>query len=245
MLSANKSRLFDQIFFHYHQKYLLERRFRYVGFTGDLDPSLVEGRPVLYIMNHSSWWDGLLAYQAFRKLTTHDHYVMMEEKQLKKFTFFRKLGAFSINKESASDVKASFEYTTQLLRAGKRVWMYPQGKIMHQDLRPLTFQRGIGVLLRRVPDAAVIPVTLVHGMYGQDKPEALLMAGPPLLDNWGMMDSRMITNRLETVMEEQLDSQKLEVMKAVNNRPERYQPLTKSGRSTSEHFDHVFVRKRG
>lgn len=245
MLPANKSRLFDHMFFHYHQKYLLERRFRYVGFTGDLDPLLVEGRPVLYIMNHSSWWDGLLAYHAFRKLTNHDHYVMMEEKQLKKFTFFRKLGAFSINKESASDVKASFEYTTQLLRAGKRVWMYPQGKIMHQDLRPLTFQRGIGVLLRRVPDAAVIPVTLVHGMYGQDKPEALMMAGPPLLDNWEMMDSRLITSRLETVMVEQLDSQKVEVMKAEDNRPKQYQPLTKSGRSTSEHFDHVFVRKRG
>ena len=245
MLSANKSRLFDQMFFHYHKKYLLERRFRYIGFTGELDPVLVQDRPVLYIMNHSSWWDGLLAYHAFRTLTSHDHYVMMEEKQLNKFTFFRKLGAFSINKESASDVRASLEYTIQLLLAGKRVWMYPQGKIMHQDLRPLSFQRGIGVLLRRLPSAAVIPVTLVHGMYGQDKPEALLMAGPPLLKNWGMMDSRIITNKLETAMEEQLDSQKLEVMRAADNRPERYQPLIKSGRSTSEHFDHVFVRKRG
>ncbi|WP_211747418.1 lysophospholipid acyltransferase family protein [Paenibacillus sp. Marseille-Q4541] len=244
MLSANKSRLFDQMFFQYHKKYLLERRFRYVGFAGNLDPVIAQDHPVLYIMNHSSWWDGLLAYHTFRLLTRHDHYVMMEEKQLNKFSFFRKLGAFSINKESAADVRSSFEYTVQLLLSGKRVWMYPQGKITHQDLRPLSFQRGIGVLLRRLPNTAVIPVTLVHGMYGQDKPEALLMAGPPLLENWGDLDSRVITRQLEAVMEEQLNQQKLEVMTCVDNRPERYKPLVKSGRSTSERFDDVFVRKR-
>lgn len=242
MLSAKKSQLFDQMFYLYLRKYLLERRFRSISFSGELEPISVQGSPVLYMMNHSSWWDGLLAYFAFRKLTLSDHYVMMEEKQLNKFTFFRKLGAFSINKQSVADVKASFTYTAELLLAGKRVWIYPQGRMMHQDMRPLSFQRGIGLLLRRVPNTVVIPVTMIHGMYRHDKPEVHMMAGLPLFENWGNIDSRIITEQLETVMTEQLAVQKAEVITSYDYHSEQYIPLIRTGRSTSERFDDVFGR---
>lgn len=70
-------------------------------------------------MNHSSWWDGLLAYHAAGKLPGKRHYFMMEEEQLRKYAFFRKLGAYSINPGSPGDARASLRYTAGLLEAGR------------------------------------------------------------------------------------------------------------------------------
>ncbi|KMU98291.1 hypothetical protein ACS72_16070, partial [Acinetobacter sp. VT 511] len=128
-------------------------RFRSFTLTGSLDPQVdirdnspIEAtRPVIYFMNHSSWWDGLLLYHAARQTSRGDHYVMMEEQQLQQYAFFRKLGAYSINKESASGIRTSLQYTSELLDSGKRVWIFPQGEILHQEARPIQFRPGIGL----------------------------------------------------------------------------------------------------
>jgi 1-acyl-sn-glycerol-3-phosphate acyltransferase len=122
MLKARKSRPFDQLFLHYNQSWLLRRHFHFVGIRGKLDAG--DGGGVLYVMNHSSWWDGLLAYQAFRTRASGDHYVMMAERQLRQFKFFCRLGAYSIDKSTPQAMIASLRYTVRLLQEGKRVWIW-------------------------------------------------------------------------------------------------------------------------
>ncbi|WP_379130002.1 lysophospholipid acyltransferase family protein [Paenibacillus sp. sgz500958] len=244
MLEALKHKGFDKLFYRYNSLYLIRRHFRYFGAAGDFKPESADGRPLLYIMNHSSWWDGLLAYHAVRTLTSSEHYFMMEEEQLRKYTFFRKLGAYSIDRSSTRDIQTSLRYTANLLRNGGSVWMYPEGEIRLLEHRPLSLKMGVGVVLRLCPDAAVVPVTLYHGLFRHPKPEAVLLAGEPLIYRWKELEREVISMKLQTALEHQLDQQRQEMIEHGGFIPDRYKPLMKSGKSTHERFDSFFDRWR-
>lgn len=151
MLEAVPSGRFDWLFYRYNSFYLLRRHFHFIGVSGELQPAAAAGRGILYLMNHSSWWDGLLAYHAAGKLPGKRHYFMMEEEQLRKYAFFRKLGAYSINPGNAGDARASLRYTAGLLQKGESVWMYPEGEIRPLEHRPLSLKEGAALALRLSP----------------------------------------------------------------------------------------------
>ena len=64
---------------------------------------------------------------------------------------------------------------------------------------------GIGLVLRRFPQAIAVPVTLCHGMVQHDLPEISMQAGPPVLLDWRAMKSEEIAAQLGHVLEQQLD----------------------------------------
>ncbi|WP_424768093.1 lysophospholipid acyltransferase family protein [Paenibacillus sp. sgz302251] len=233
MIEANKSRMFDRLFLAYNEGYLLRNHFHFVGLQGELDP--YADRSILYVMNHSSWWDGLLAYQAFRKQSAGDHYVMMDEAQLQYFRFFRKLGAYSIDKSTPQSMIASLRYTVSLLHAGKRVWMFPQGDIRHLEQRPLGLRGGAAHVLRQCPQTVVIPVTAYHSMFHYQKTEVTLLAGNPIIAAWHELDKQQITNRLADVLEEQLNKHRALMISGAALAHD-FKPLVKKGASTSETF---------
>jgi len=204
--------------------------------------SIEPDQPVIYFMNHSSWWDGLLLYHAAQLTSRGDHYVMMEEEQLRQYAFFRKLGAYSINKENASSIRTSLQYTTELLHSGKRVWIFPQGEILHQDARPIEFRPGIGLLLRRSPRAVAVPVTLCHGMVQHDLPEISMQVGTPVIEDWKTWKSEEIATRLSKVLERQLNDHKSELVRIGQGSLPGAIPLIRHVRSTSEKYD--AARKR-
>ncbi|MDT0124468.1 lysophospholipid acyltransferase family protein [Paenibacillus sp. RRE4] len=254
MIRAVKSKAFDRVFSLYNHYYLLRRRFRSFTLSGSLDPHMVDrngvdgllpmapDQPVVYFMNHSSWWDGLLLYHAAKQTSRGDHYVMMEERQLRQYAFFRKLGAYSINKDSASGVRTSLQYTNELLAAGKRVWIFPQGEILHQEARPIQFRPGIGLVLRRFPQAVAVPVTLCHGMVQHDLPEISMKAGLPIVEDWKTWRSEEIANRLGHVLEQQLNDHRATLIQLGQGSLPDAQPLIRGIRSTSEKYD--AARKR-
>lgn len=249
MIRAVKSKPFNRIFSLYNHYYLLRRRFRSFTLSGSLDPRLSNNgspmdpdQPVIYFMNHSSWWDGLLLYHASQQTSLGDHYVMMEEEQLRQYAFFRKLGAYSINKDNASGIRTSLQYTTELLHSGKRVWIFPQGEILHQDARPIEFRPGIGLLLRRSPRAVAIPVTLCHGMVQHDLPEVSMQVGTPVIEDWKAWKSEEIATRLSKVLEQQLNDHKSELVRIGQGSLPGASPLIRHVRSTSEKYD--AARKR-
>ncbi len=234
MLEARKSRTFDRLYHSYQQGWLLPRHFHYVGMSGSLDAEHEGG--VLYVMNHSSWWDGLLAYEAFRARSEGDHYVMMAEEQLKQFPFFCRLGAYSIDKTTPQTMIASLRYTSRLLQEGKRVWMFPQGDIYHLEERPLVLKEGAAHVLRQCPEAIVIPVTAYYSLYHHQKAEATLMSGEPLIANWGELGKAAITQRLAAALEQQLERHKAAVISCGPDGNEAFERLAKPGGSTSEAF---------
>ncbi|WP_375104221.1 lysophospholipid acyltransferase family protein [Paenibacillus sp. RS8] len=245
MLEAVKHKGFDKLFYHYNRLYLIQRHFRYVGVAGQLQPKSAGDRPILYIMNHSSWWDGLLAYHAARTMTSGEHFFMMEEEQLRKYAFFRKLGAYSINRHNTSDISASLRYTARLLHKRGNIWIYPEGEIRPLEHRPLKLQAGVGLVLRLCPEALVVPVTLYHGLFRHSKPEATLLAGNAISHPWPAMDRNCITKELQDVLREQLDHHRLMMVNNGGYIQGTFTPLMKQGRSINEWFDVVRLRGRG
>ncbi|MGN7762125.1 lysophospholipid acyltransferase family protein [Paenibacillus sp. 22594] len=243
MLEAVKSKSFDQIFYRYNSLYLLRRHFHFLGISGELQPEAAAGRPILYIMNHSSWWDGLLAYHAAGRMKGSSHYFMMEEEQLRKYAFFRKLGAYSINRDRTGDLRASLRYSANLLHAGGNVWMYPEGEILPLSSAPLLLKEGAALILRMCPQAAVVPVTLYHGLFRHSKPDATLLAGEALMLPWADLKRSHITGILETILQAQLDTHRQMIFSNKGHMPEQFRPLMKQGRSTNEWLDSM--RGRG
>lgn len=204
MIQAEKKRWFIKLFAAYQRYYLLPRNFERVEATGHVQTSEV---PVIYIANHSSWWDGLLIFQVVEDHLRGNHYMLVAQEGLENYRFFRKLGAFSINQTRIRDVVASLQYATQLLEAGSCVWLFPQGQILHQDQRPYLFGTGIGYLLhqKQVP---VVPVTL-HYLFGEEKkPIASLHFGKPIQENWESMTRSSVSMYLSKLLEEQADEHK-------------------------------------
>ncbi|MFD2670375.1 lysophospholipid acyltransferase family protein [Marinicrinis sediminis] len=226
MLTANKQKWFERLFDLYMKHSLLKRHFHRLEVKGDFyddgigepdgnvsatvsPPSAMQrdtSKGTLYMMNHSSWWDGLIVYYAARLASSRSHYMMMEEEQLRKYAFFRKLGAFSINKSNPKSMMASLRYSQELLEQGASVWLFPQGDIYHQEARPLTFFSGAAYLAKQVTEAPVVPVTLYYSLTMHQKNEASLWLGDALPADWKQLDRREWTKRMEVHMEKQLDA---------------------------------------
>ncbi|MFC4101766.1 lysophospholipid acyltransferase family protein [Paenibacillus xanthanilyticus] len=234
MLRATNSDWFKRLFALYNDHYLLRRHFHSLRMRGM--PDVVEGRPVLYVMNHSSWWDGLLVYHAVRRYSQHAHYIMMEEKQLRTFAFFRRLGAFSIGDEPAA-MAATFRYALRLLGEGNPVWIFPQGEIRHAEERPIRFREGIGLLLERRSETVVIPVTAYYAMALNQRPDASLWFGQPIERDWRTMGRAAATELLRTAVQAQLDMHREEVIAAPDGDLRAFVPIMRSGRSTSGRYE--------
>ncbi len=180
MLEAAKNKSFEKIFAIYNQN-LLKRRFHSIQVSG-LDFLREKDRqlPLIIYANHSSWWDGLAAFQISYN-TKLDSFIIMEEKQLRKLYLFRKLGAFSIIRENAREAYKSLNYAAELLKknVNRTLWIFPQGEILPNDIRPLKFYNGLTKIVEKVGNCYVLPVAFRYEFLGNYKPEIFVQIGEP------------------------------------------------------------------
>jgi 1-acyl-sn-glycerol-3-phosphate acyltransferase len=114
MLQPQPSKLARMIFNPY-EEYLLKKNFSHFYLFGNI-PSPDKEKSLLVTPNHFSWWDGFFIDYAVRKLFNRNFYILMLEEQLRKYKFFRKLGAFSIEPKSKKGMLESLLYAGNLLR---------------------------------------------------------------------------------------------------------------------------------
>lgn len=155
----------------------------------DDDPS-----GVLFLANHSCWWDFFMAHW-LNVTVPVDGYGMTDHSNMVKFGFFRRIGAYSVDRTDPASVRASLDYTAALLaRARAGVWFFPQGRIACNDARPLEFQGGLRLLLQRAKRLRIVPAALRYEYWQDERPEALARFGDPawvdrstkatVLDDW-------------------------------------------------------------
>lgn len=180
MLEANKSKIFEKIFSIYNRN-LLKRRFYSFRVTG-LDYLLNNNinRPLIIYCNHSSWWDGLVALQISHRAGL-DSFVMMEEKQLKKLFLFRQLGAFSVNREKPREAFKSIDYAAKLLieNSKRTLWIFPQGEILPNDLRPIKFYSGLTKIIKKVENCSITSLSIRYEFLGEFKPQIFVKIEEP------------------------------------------------------------------
>lgn len=139
---------------------------------------------VLAVANHSNWWDFMFGLWLNDHLKV-DGYGMTEHANMVKYGFFKRVGIFSMEKDHAPSMKASLDYTIELLqKPNGYVWIMPQGRILCNDVRPLDFQDGLRLLVRRAKRVVMIPVALRYEFWQDEKPEACVRFGNHELVEW-------------------------------------------------------------
>lgn len=123
--------------------------FKKMEFKGEFNDN---GKPVLMIANHFSWWDGF--FQSFLNIRVFKRrmYFMMLENELKKRMFLRKTGAYSITRGTRSVVE-SLNYTVELLSyPGNMVLIFPQGRLESMHVPEIKFEKGVQYILNKIHD---------------------------------------------------------------------------------------------
>ncbi|HEX8493708.1 MAG TPA: lysophospholipid acyltransferase family protein [Pyrinomonadaceae bacterium] len=178
MLTARKSGWFERVFAIYNRS-LIARRFEGLRVAGlEHLREREQDVPLLLYANHSSWWDGLAAFQ-LGHVCGLEQYAMMEERQLREYPFHRKLGAFGVVRENAREAVRSIEYAGGLLKkTGRTLWIFPQGLTLPNDVRPLLLYAGAARIVERVGLADTAPVAIRYEFLEDYRPEALVRVGP-------------------------------------------------------------------
>ena len=208
MLTARKNRALNWLIYQTLVYRPARRHFARVRLRQAAPKPERNGPPVVLFANHSSWWDGYMAMLLNERVWHLDTYVMIEEAQLARYSFFRWAGGFSVNRQNARSAAASIAYSAELLnqRQGRMLLIFPQGEILANDRRPVSFYTGIGHLARRVRDGRFYPLALRYEFVGEQRPEAFLSVGAPLRFPDDSTAPKEITARLAQALTAELDA---------------------------------------
>ena len=212
MIEADKNIVFQKIFSVY-VRHILKKHFHRIHLSGEenflyRDKSL----PTIIFANHSNWWDALLPFWLSYSIFNVNAFAMMDHKQLSKYKFFRWIGVFSVDRESKIDAYRSFKYAANLLKSGSNVlWIYPQGTMLPNDLRPLKFENGLAKLISEVGNVNVIPLVYNYEFLKEQRPEAFIKI-LPALNSVKNIDASSYTEYLENYITYELDKQKHDIM---------------------------------
>ncbi|MCS6874287.1 MAG: lysophospholipid acyltransferase family protein [Pyrinomonadaceae bacterium] len=206
MIKASKNVFFEKVFAFYNRN-LIDRRFNTLRVAGLENLDLVENLPCLVYANHSSWWDGLIAYEISLH-TKLDWFVMMQESQLRKYFFFRWLGAFSVPKHSPKQALKSLEYASNLMKQNKRcaILIFPQGKIEPNDIRPIKIQSGVVRIVQAVEDLILVPLAFRYEFLEDFKPEAFAKVGNSEVIRGTGVSKSTLKAKMQQELTELLDS---------------------------------------
>jgi 1-acyl-sn-glycerol-3-phosphate acyltransferase len=168
-----KPNLFIQGWFNWYCRFALRKFFHRVHLFGNVpfDPK----RSTIYVVNHASFWDVIAVNFLIHSRRRQPIYCMSDIVQMRRHPFFRRVGAFSVDRTNPRDGLRAIAYAADLLnRSPCSVVMFPQGKIEPADQRPIRFERGIARLMDRCPDATVVMVTLRYEFWLDQRAELLM-----------------------------------------------------------------------
>ncbi len=205
-IPAQESASFIFIFRQY-VKWLFKRRFQRVWIHQEYKP--IDNDKTVYFLNHSSWWDGLIPFLLNEFLFHQNARAMMEDKQMVAYSFFRKIGAFSVDRENRRKAVTSLRYASESMkRVNSSLFIFPQGKIIPEYSNSITFENGIGWLHQHCPDCLFVPVAITMHTMRTEKPELFINIGKKvdLPDDYNAQER---TKELEQILSNELTELKI------------------------------------
>lgn len=174
MITARHHKWAEFIFRLYIYR-LLRKNFAAIHLLGK-KPDISPEKPLLLLPNHSTWWDGFFVYLLNKKIFQRELYLMMLEEQLRKYSFFFRVGAYSIQQGKPKKVIESLQYTLDLLQKKSQVppliCIFPQGELKPWAERPLGVESGLNWLLNHASnEIQVLPLAIRVELLEKQKPE--------------------------------------------------------------------------
>jgi 1-acyl-sn-glycerol-3-phosphate acyltransferase len=166
-------------------KYLdwyLPKHFHSVRLARAPVPLGLERYPLLIYMNHSAWWDPLIAaFLATQLFPERTHYAPIEAEALKKYRFFDRIGFFGVEPGISGSARFLRTASRLLSEPGNALWLTPQGRFTDPRVRPVELKGGIGHIAAQVDSVAMVPLAVEYPFWEESRPEALARFGDPLM----------------------------------------------------------------
>ena len=164
-------------------------------------PELPKDKSVIITPIHISWWDGFFIHYIHRFSTNNKFHLMMLNKELERYWFFKYVGAYSISTENPVTISKTIKYTSKLLSdSSNTVVFYPQGEIEAFDKRPINIKRGLKLFIKEVKDECVVLIVGFKIQYYNEKyPAIIFRAGNVLqpndiLNNFSLFEEEFYSN---------------------------------------------------
>ena len=186
-------------FFYRYIEFLLKLRFCSVNVIQEYTPSK-EARTV-YFLNHNYWWDGLLPLYLSKKYFNQNTRAMMEYAQMRRYPFFSRIGAFSIDPTSPKSSIKTLRYALKFLTKKKScLYIYPEGKIVPVTEKTSAFQNGLSWIYQHTEGVDFVPIGIYIDHSKFNKPELNIYIG-----NSVKYDKTLHKNRLTELLKNNLD----------------------------------------
>ena len=239
MIEAKKNKLFENLFTIYNTRLLKGHFFRILLYGEENFTACLNGKPSIIYANHSNWWDGLTAFYLSKTIWNIDAYVLMDIEQMQKYRFFKRLGAFSVNRNSPKEAMESVEYSANLLHNSNRfLWIFPQGIMQPNDFRPIVFYNGISKIAQKLGNVNLIPVAFRYEFLMEQRPEIFISIGKAKTLN-AQEDVRELTGTLNNELVRELDALK---NKVINSGSEGFKIILQGRQSRNKTVDKIYGR---
>ena len=200
-IAAQESDWFIRLFDIYVRN-LFWRKFENVWIQAEYLPE--SGDRTIYYLNHTSWWDGLIPFLLNQKVFKQRARAMMEDKQMQRHRFFKKIGAFSVNLADKKSSVRSLRYAIKSMERDKAsLFIYPEGRIVPFSTDKPEFKDGLAWIISKLDGIKVVPVGIYTVHLKSDKPELFLKIGSPVLMSEGKSTIETKT-QLETNLQQLL-----------------------------------------
>lgn len=208
MIISPKSPFLQRWFRSYNRNYL-RRNFHGIHLDGDLASLQGDGKtPLLICLSHSSWWDLLLGLYLDDIGPDWDSYAPMDERQLRRYRFFSRLGVIGVDRTSLQGGRQFVDYCQTLLEGQPRaLWITPQGAFTSNTARPVHFQPGLGCIAERLSVFYVTTVVFEYAFWSEKQPEIFISVRP--LERVTVtpdFNRRRFVSAMERCLEDHLDS---------------------------------------
>jgi 1-acyl-sn-glycerol-3-phosphate acyltransferase len=168
--------------FAWYSRRYLRRHFNSLRVARGSEFTAPDSLPLVIYSNHAAWWDplaGLLLSRGF--FPQRNTFVPMEAKALRRYGFFKKLGAFGVEAGTQSGARQFLQTSRAVLRSpGSALWLTPQSRFADVRERPVRFKAGIGHLPSLAPQILFQPVAIEYVFWEERLPEILVRFGDPV-----------------------------------------------------------------
>lgn len=103
---------------------------------------------------------------------------MMEDKQMLQYTFFSKIGAFSVDLENPRSSLSSLRYAMESMQRNRAsLFIYPEGKITPASEQQPDFKQGLAWMYERADNIDFVPIAIYIHLLRSSKPELYISIG--------------------------------------------------------------------
>ncbi|HEY8612645.1 MAG TPA: lysophospholipid acyltransferase family protein [Roseomonas sp.] len=199
-------------------------------------PQDPEGKPLIVLANHPSWWDGVaFMLLPVRLFPARRIFIPMEAAALAKYRFMRRLGVFGIEPGPRGAVAFLRTARDVLAVPHAMLWMNAPGRFQDVRERPVAIAPGVTRLPEIAPDAVVLPLALDYVLWTERRPEMLAAFGPPIAaSDLLALDREAREARIRGALTETMDRLTAE---AITRDPARFTILTQGAEGMGGVYD--------